>query len=623
MATIPFRERLAQDKPLLADGAMGTTLHTMGMKMDVCFDALNLTDPALVASVHRSYLEAGAEIIETNTFSANPYKLSEFNLQKKTIEINEAGVELARRVIDASFRKDVYLAGAVGPLGVYLAPFGRVREEDAYRAFRKQIGAMIRGIDLLVLETFSDLPELAIAFKVARDLNPDIPILVSTTYTRDDRTLMGDTPVNAARYLSELKPDIIGINCSSGPAQLRRLLLMMKNAVPDAKFSVMPNAGWPETVGGRVIYPSNMEYFGEYALAFAEAGATIIGGCCGTTPEHIGAMREALDDEKRTHSIMLDPIPDEAVNGNGDTPEAMTQLQQKLAVGNFVVTVEMSPPRGFVTQKVVAAAEMLRSAGVDTINVSDSPMARMRMSPWATAHLIQDRVGIETVLHFPTRGRNMLRVQGDLLAAHALGVRNIFVVMGDPTHIGDYPDAFNTQDVVPSGLVHIIKQQLNKGLDQAGNSITQPTSFFVGTALNLNRPELEKEIELLRKKIDAGADYALSQPIYDPAIAERFLKRYEEIEGQPVPIPILVGLLPLHNDRHAAFLQHEVPGIHIPESQMERIAGADDQAAEGVKMAQELLLDLKDLVQGTYLMPPFGKYHLAAEVVDVLAIPTL
>ena len=623
MATIPFRERLKQNKPLLADGAMGTTLHTMGMKMDVCFDALNLTDPALVASVHRKYLEAGAEIIETNTFSANPYKLAEFNLQDRTMEINEAGVELARRVIEASFREDVYLAGAIGPLGVYLAPFGRVREEDAYRAFRKQIGAMIRGVDLLIFETFSDLPELAIAVKVARDLDPDIPIVVSTTYTRDDRTLMGDTPVNAARYLSELEPDIIGINCSSGPAQLRRLLMMMKNAVPDAKYSVMPNAGWPETIGGRVIYPSNMEYFGEYALAFAEAGASIIGGCCGTTPEHIAAMREALDDETRTHSILLAPIADEEINGHGGSPEKMTRLQQKLADGKFVVTVEMAPPRGFVTQKVVAAAEMLRSAGVDTINVSDSPMARMRMSPWATAHLIQDRVGIETVLHFPTRGRNMLRVQGDLLAAHALGVRNIFVVMGDPTHIGDYPDAFNTQDVVPSGLIHIIKKQLNEGLDQAGNSITQPTSFFVGTALNLNRTDVENEIDLLRKKIEAGADFALSQPIYDPSIAERFLKRYEEIEGQSVPIPILAGLLPLFNDRHAAFLQFEVPGIQIPESQMERIAGAEDQAAEGVKMAQELLLDLKDLVQGAYLMPPFAKYHLAAEVVDVLAIPTL
>ena len=622
MPKIPLRERLAQGRPLLADGAMGTNLHGLGIGIDACFDRLNLSDPALVASIHRRYLEAGSEIIETNTFSANPYKLAAFKLEHKTIEINQAGVELAQRVVEASFREDVYIAGSVGPLGVYLAPFGRVREDDAYRAFRKQIGALVHGADYILFETFSDTRELEIAVKVARDLKPDIPISVSMAFTRDDRTLMGETPNHVARALAETGADIIGINCSGGPAQLRRILMMMKQVVGDDVYlSVMPNAGWPEQVSGRVIYPATADYFGEYALAFAEAGASVIGGCCGTTAEHIRAMREALDDETRTHSIILLP-PREEQDLNGDVLEPPTQLQQKLANGQFVVTVEMTPPKGFVTQRLLAAADMLKQAGVNTINIPDSPRSRLRMSPWAAAHLIQDRVGIEAILYFPTRGRNILRVQSDLLASHALDVRNLFVVMGDPTHIGDYPDASNTQDVVPSGLIHIIKKQLNAGVDQAGNEISQPTSFFVGTALNLNREDLDKEVYLLKKKVEAGADYALTQPIYEAKYAQQFIERYQDVTGTAVPIPIIVGLLPLYNARHAAFLHNEVPGIFIPDHLQQRIAGVEDGSREGVAITQELLVELKDTVQGAYIMPPFGKYHLAAEVVDVLTLGT-
>lgn len=621
MPKIPFRERLAQNRPILADGAMGTNLHGLGIALNSCFDALNLSDPALVASIHRRYLEAGAEIIETNTFSANPYKLGGFKLEHKTIEINQAGVELAQRVVEASFRDDVYIAGSVGPLGVYLAPFGRVREEDAARAFRKQIGALIHGgVDYILFETFSDTRELEIAVNVARDIKPDIPISVSMTFTRDDRTLMGETPNHVARTLAATKSDVIGINCSGGPAQLRRILMMMKQIVGDDVYlSVMPNAGWPEQVSGRVIYPATADYFGEYALAFADAGACIIGGCCGTTPDHIKAMRDALDDETRTHSILLS-TPVEEQELNGDVLEPPTQLQQKLANGQFVVTVEMTPPKGFVTQRLLAAADMLKQAGVDTINIPDSPRSRLRMSPWAAAHLIQDRIGIETILYFPTRGRNILRVQSDLLAAHALDVRNIFVVMGDPTHIGDYPDASNTQDVVPSGLIHIIKKQLNAGVDQAGNEISQSTSFFVGTALNLNREDIDKEVNLLKKKVEAGADYALTQPIYEAKYAKRFIERYQDLMGEAVPIPIIAGLLPLYNERHATFLHNEVPGIFIPEHLQKRVEGAEDGSLEGVAITQELLLELKDTVQGAYIMPPFGKYHLAAEVADVLTL---
>lgn len=621
MSKIPFLERLSQ-APILADGAMGTMLHQTGMRLGGCFDALNLTDPGMVAKIHRQYIEAGSQIIETNTFSANPFKLKEFNYEDRVIEINEAGVELAKRVVDATFRDDIYIAGSVGPLGVYLAPLGRVREKEAYNAFRKQIAALIHsGVDLIVLETFSDLRELQVAIRVARDVKSDIPIVASTTFTRDDRTLLGDSPTYVAKTLAQSGADVIGINCSSGPAQLRRILSTMRQVAPESYFSVMPNAGWPETVSGRVLYPATPDYFGEYALAFASEGANIIGGCCGTTADHIRSMREALDDDARPQSILV-ALPVDENGHDHDVEHQPSELQSRIESGKFVVTVEMAPPRGSVAEKVVAAAEMLRSAGVDTINVSDSPMARMRMSPWAVAHLIQDRVGLETVLHFPTRGRNLLRVQGDLLAAHALNVRNVFVVMGDPTHIGDYPNAFDTHDVAPSGLVRIIKKQLNLGIDQAGHTINHPTDFYVGTALNLNRSDLDKEISLLCKKIDAGADFALSQPIYDPHTAERFLRRYEEVVGTPVEIPILVGILPIYSPRHAAFLHNEVPGVFIPEPILNRINTADDAAEAGVKIAQELLLDLKDLVQGAYLMPPFAKYHLAAEVVDILAIPT-
>jgi methionine synthase I (cobalamin-dependent)/5,10-methylenetetrahydrofolate reductase len=621
MAKLPFWERLAHG-PLLADGAMGTMLHQIGVRLGSCFDALNVTDPGIVATVHRHFIDAGAQIIETNTFSANPYKLKEFNLENDTIEINEAGVELAHRVIEATFRDDIYIAGSVGPLGVYLAPLGRVKEQQAYDAFRKQISALIHNkVDLLVFETFSDLHEIAIAIQVARDINPKIPIVASMTFTRDDRTVLGDSPAFVAHHLKETGADVIGVNCSSGPVQLRRILSIMRQVVPEARFSVMPNAGWPEMVNGRVMYPATPDYFGEYAVTFAEIGASVIGGCCGTTPAHIQAMRKALDTRPLRNEVEIVFNGDE---GNGETEVAIppTRLQRQLAEGRFAITVEMAPPRGSVPEKVVAAAEMLRSAGVSFINVSDSPMARMRMSPWAVAYLIQERVGLETVLHFPTRGRNLLRVQGDLLAAHALNVRNVFVVMGDPTKIGDYPEAFDTHDVVPSGLVQIIKSQLNAGVDQAGNSMNHPTSFFVGTALNFGTPEVDKEIKLLRKKIEAGADFALSQPIYEPQLVESFLQRYEELHGR-LEIPVLVGILPLFNIRHATFLHNEVPGVNIPQTILRRMDQATDPAEEGVRIARDLLLDLKDMVQGAYLMPPFAKYHLAAEVVDALALPVL
>ena len=618
MPHIPFRERLDQGV-LLLDGAMGTMLHAReNLPIDTCFDLLNLTDPGAVESVHALYLEAGAEILETNTFSANILKLSACDLQDECAAINRAGVEIARRAIQASGREDVYIAGSVGPLGKRLAPFGRVTPEEALEAFAIHTGALIEaGADLLVFETFTDLNEVALAVQAARTIRAEIPIVAQVTFSRDDRTSLGETPAQVARALADLGVDVIGVNCSGGPAQLLRLLQQMHRAAPDAPLSVVPNAGWPEMVGGRVMYPATPDYFGDYALAFKEAGACLIGGCCGTTPEHVLAMRSALDNPARQAPTLL-TVRDLVEQALDETPEQPTALARKLAAGEFVVTVEMPPPRSFTAQKVIASAEMLRDAGVDFINVSDSPMARMRMSPWAVCHLIQQSVGVETVLHFPTRGRNLLRVQGDLLAAHALDVRNVFVVMGDPTVIGDYPDSFDTHDIAPSALIQLIKHNLNEGTDQAGGSIGVPTTFLTGCALNINARALDREVKLLRKKIEAGADFALTQPVFDPAVIDRFHEAYAAQFG-PLTLPLLAGILPLYGARHAAFLHNEVPGIEIPRALRDRIDAAGELSPqEGVLIAQELLQAIKPVAQGVYLMPAFGRYDLAAAVIDSL-----
>ena len=437
-----------------------------------------------------------------------------------------------------------------------------------------------------------------------------------TTFTRDDRTVLGDSPAKVARALLDAGADVIGANCSGGPAQLFRILGQMKQAVPDARFIVKPNAGWPEQVGGRVMYSAGPDYFGEYAQSFAALGVSLIGGCCGTTPEHIAQMRASLD----AAPLTLGEVPSQKLTATLESGEIITeqstQLAQKFAAGEFVISVEMDPPRGLAPHKIIAGASTLMEAGADVINVADSPMARMRMSPWAVCELIQRDVGIETTLHFPTRGRNLLRVQGDLLAAHALGIRNVFVVMGDPTSIGDYPEAMDDYDLVPSGLMKLIAQRFNQGVDHAGSDIGQPTSFFVGCALNLLPSNPEREIKVLRRKIANGANFALTQPVYQPEKALEFLKLYADQYGE-LELPLLVGVLPLFGTRHAAFLHNEVPGIVIPDHIRERIASVGEAAPkEGVRITAELIEEIKGWGQGVYIMPAFGRYDLAAEIVE-------
>ncbi len=613
----PFLTLLAAHRPILSDGAMGTLLHQRGVAFDECFDALNLTKPALVAEVHREYIEAGAQMIQANTFGANRFKLARYGLEADVARINAAGVELARRVVWASF-KPVIIAGDIGPLGVRLAPFGRIKAEGARAAFAEQADAQAKaGVDCIIIETMTDLYEINEAVAAVKQVAPHLPIIASMTFTRDDLTLLGDSPVKVAKSIFATGADVIGVNCSGGPHQILRILKAMRAALPEARFSAMPNAGWPEQVGGRIMYAAGAEYFGEYALSFCEIGISVLGGCCGTTPAHIAAMSRALQ---------ANPVgcsPENAAitlveQEEGQPGEAPTQLAQKLAAGKFVSAVEMDPPRGLSTHKLLAGAALLADSGADVINVADSPMARMRMSPWAVCSLLQKTVGIESVLHFPTRGRNLLRVQGDLLAAHALGVRNVFVVMGDPTSIGDYPTANDNYDVVPSGLIKLIKQGFNVGVDHAGSNIGQPTSFFVGAALNLTPPDPESEIKNLRRKVKAGADFLLTQPIYEPTHAIAFLKQLKEA-GILVNVPVLVGILPLASDRHANFLHNEVPGISIPEPLRLRMEQAKSEgAAEGVKIAVELIQQMKPYVQGVYLMPAFSRFDVAADILEAI-----
>jgi methionine synthase I (cobalamin-dependent)/5,10-methylenetetrahydrofolate reductase len=615
-----FLQRLRQDGPLLSDGAMGTYLHQSGLRIDSCFDELNIKAPEHIIEVHRAYLDVGVDLIETNTFSANRYKLAEYGLENQVEALNTAGIELAKSAIAQSGRENVVLAGAVGPLGVRLRPYGRITPEEAFAAFEEQIKALVQaGADVILMETFADLLELKQALAAAKAVAPDVAVICQATFAADDRTLMGYLPGRVARELYEAGADVIGVNCSGGPAQIARILQAIHQAVPDALLSAMPNAGFPEAVSGRVMYPATEDYFGEYALSFKAIGASLMGGCCGTTPRHIAAMRAALNDPSRPLPVV------QVVESFGEEvdaiPDRPTELADKLSRGEFMVSVEMAPPRSYTPQTLLTAAQLLQDAGADVINVADSPTARMRMSPWAICHLLQSRLGMETILHFPTRGRNLLRVQGDLLAAHALDLRNLFVVMGDPTRIGDYPEAMDNYDVAPSDLIKLIKKGMNSGVDQAGHSIGQPTSFTVGCALNMCAKDLDREIKVLRKKLNNGADFALSQAVFEPERIAHFHQRYEEIEGKPFTLPVLMGVMPLYSTRHARFLHNEVPGIYIPDSIFARLeAAGEDAAQEGVQIAAEILQAIRPSIQGAYIIPAYGRYDLAAEVIDSLAV---
>lgn len=628
--THPLLARLAAG-PVLADGAIGTMLYAAGASLEESFDALNLSQPELVLGVHRAYLEAGADIIETNSFGANRFKLEPFGLADRVRDINRKAVRLAREAREIAGRPAL-VAGSVGPTGRTLEPFGVTSAEDARAAFREQIAALLEGgVDLLILETMGNLAEITEAILAAQEVS-DLPIVASMTFAEDGRAIDGSTPEIVAERMRELGVTAIGANCSVGPQRLlpvAQAMVRCSEADPDAVCAVscMPNAGWPAHVAGRVIYRSSAEYFAEFARRAADAGVRIIGGCCGTTPAHTAAMREALDawiaTRAGTDSGAVAAPPASATRTriiaspevDLVAPEGPTLLQQKLDRGEFVASVEIDPPKGLNPAKALEGARLLREAGVDFINVADSPMARVRMSALTMCYLIQHQVGVETILHLTTRDRSLMGLQSELLGAHAVGVRNIIALTGDPPSLGDYPDSSAVYDVDSIGLIRVL-QRLNAGADSAGASIGRPAGFTIACAVDPTRADLALEAERLRAKLAAGANVVMTQPIYDPTSWHQFLAVYGE---ERLPAPVLAGILPLQSSRHAEFLHNEVPGITLTDEARERmrLAGPDGRN-EGVKMAQELLLQLQPLVQGVYLMPSFGRYEVAAEVLQVL-----
>jgi methionine synthase / methylenetetrahydrofolate reductase(NADPH) len=634
-----------QQRPLLCDGAMGTLLYARGVNYEQCFDALNLSQPELILNIHREYISAGAQVIETNSFGANRAKLEAYNLGDRVREINMRAVKLAREAREVS-GQSVFVAGAVGPSGRPLQAPDEHRLSELRTIFREQVNALQDGgADLLILETFSNLAELRQAILAAKESG--LPIIAQMSFYEDGHTLSGQSAARVAAVLSDLGVDVIGANCSVGPAATFDVLEEMiaeanrhQDGLKSAThlFSAQPNAGLPTRIDNRFFYVSTPDYFADYALRFAKAGVRLIGGCCGTTPHHIAAMRKALDEQYGVRDSLATGTPENlvhtkpAVVSNGQATIARlleeevilpqqgstTRLQEKLAAGEFVVSVELDPPKGLNPAKILEGAALLQEAGVDCINIADSPMARVRMSCIALARLIQDHLGIETIIHFTTRDRNLMALQSELLGAHALGIRNILALTGDPLRVGDYPNTTGVWDLDSVGLIQSIRG-MNEGHDAAGSSIGAKSSFHIGAALNLNMTDeqADQEIEKYRRKIDAGAQFIMTQPIYELARLLRFLDR----AGKP-PIPMILGCIPLHSSRHAEFLHNEVPGITIPDDVRARMRAAGDHGhEEGLKLSQELLTAARGMVQGVYLMPSYGRYDVVESLTRSLKKP--
>ncbi|MGH2629514.1 MAG: bifunctional homocysteine S-methyltransferase/methylenetetrahydrofolate reductase [Actinomycetota bacterium] len=597
--------------PLLADGGTGTSLLTSGPAPSSCVEAWNEEDPDRVASLHRAFVDAGAALVITNTFGANRFRLAQHGMGDWVGALNAAGARLAR----SSGARVV--GGSMGPLGVRLAPYGRVRADDAFAAYLEQASALAEtGVDLLVIETQTDLREMELALAAAREAAPGVSVLASATFTRDDRTPLGSTPEEVAARLVELGADVIGVNCGEGPAQMLRLIRVILPVAGEVPVAGRPNAGGPARLGGRFVYPATPRYVAEHAVAAVDEGTAIVGGCCGTGPVHTAAIAEAL--VARPPRVRIEPpvvAPDPSAPTRTDSPSG---LQRSLAEGRFVVAVEMEPPRSTSVATLIAAASTLKDAGADVVDVADSPMAKMRMSAWAACRLVQDEAGIESVLHFPTRGRNLLRLQGDLLGAHALGIRNVFVCVGDPVSIGEYPQTLNDVDVTATGLLDLITSGFNEGRDRRGSTIGEPTSFFAGAAVAPSAIDPGREARLLWKKVRSGAAFLLTQPVYELRPVRELRASYERESGEPLAVPLIAGVLPLVSARHAEFLHNEVPGIAIPDEVRDRMRRAGDDAwPAGRAIAAEVIAGLRDEgVAGIYVMPQFGRYDLAAEVVE-------
>lgn len=607
-----FATRLARG-PLVADGGTGTALIDLGFDPTEGLERANDAAPEVVASVHRSFVEAGAGMVFTNTFGANTFSLARHGLAARGHDLIARGVTAARGAAGSAL-----VAGSVGPLGVRIAPLGRVSEAQALEAFAEQIGTLVEaGVDLVVIETQVDVREAELGVEAARSVAAPVPVVVAVTFTADDRTVLGTTPEEVAIRLAASGADAIGVNCGEGPAQALRVLRAFAAAAGGVPILAKPNAGRPSRVGGRFVYPASPAYLGTWAREALAAGATILGGCCGTGPEHVRSLAAALDPVANAPTVELHDVP--VAVATREEPAPPTDLQDKLAAGRFVVTVELEPPRSPSLGGVLAIAQTLAEAGADALDVTDSPLARMRMSPWAVCRLLQDELDLETVLHLQTRGRSLLRLQGDLLGAHALGLRNVFVCLGDPLTIGDYPRAADHVDVKPTGLISLMASSLNAGLDGAGTALGEPTSFFVGAALNPVAPDLAREARLLRRKVLAGAGFALTQPVFEVEPIRRIRAAYEREAGEELVLPLVVGMLPLVSARHAEFLRNEVPGIDIPDEVAGRLVRGGGEARAGLEIATELCEELSGIAAGVYVIPQLGRFDLAASLVEAAA----
>ena len=597
---------------VLFDGAMGTMLYDRGVFINRCFDEINLSNPGLVEDIHGEYIDAGAGIIETNTFGANRFKLALHGLDDKLAEINRAGAEAAMRVSDGR----AIVAGAIGPLGIRIEPWGPTSNEEAAAAFAEQAAALLEGgIDIIVLETFADLNEIQQAINGVRSVT-DLPVVAQMTLQQDGLGLYGTEPAEFAIRLDGWEVDVVGVNCSVGPRVMLEAIEKISGEV-DKWISAQPNAGIPQSVDGRNIYMTSPEYMAEYARRFVKAGARIVGGCCGTTPAHIRAIADVLKTVRPTKAGMtVHHHHDERVEISRAIPLAeKSSLAGKIAAGEFVRMVEMVPPRGGNPGKVLEAATFLSGAGIDAINIPDSPRASSRMSPLALAVLIERDAGIETVLHYCCRDRNILGMQSDILGAHALGLRNILVITGDPIKTGDYPDATAVFDIDSIGLTNVI-HLLNRGTDIGGRSLDEPTSFLIGVGVNPGAVDFDEEMKRFYWKVDAGAEFAVTQPVFDLALLEKFI---EYIESRSLRIPVIAGLWPLTSLKNAEFMNNELPGVSVPDwimKRMEESGGGEAAMKTGVEIAADMLRKVLPIVDGAQVSAPFNRYKLALEVLE-------
>jgi homocysteine S-methyltransferase len=611
-----FRQAL-HDRILVADGAMGTALYGKGVFVNRCYDELNLSLPAMIRDVHQEYIRAGAEIIETNTYGANRKRLAAFGFAEKLRSINQAGVRIAREAA----REQAFVAGAMGPLGARLEPLGTISFAEARELFREQAEALAEaGADLIILETFRDIDELREAILGIREAaGRELPLLAQVAIEDDGKLQDGTALADVVRLLDQWPVDGIGLNCSSGP---RVLLEALEQVIgySSKPFSIMPNAGLPVTVEGRNLYLCSPEYMAQYSRRFLDAGARIVGGCCGTSPAHTKEMRnEVRSFQPGSHRVEVKiHEPEERAKAQTPVPiAARSTLGAKLAAGKFVSMVEILPPRGVDASKEIAGAALCAKAGIDGINVPDGPRASARLSAQVTCQLIEREARIETILHFCCRDRNILGIQSELLGAYAAGLRNLICITGDPPRMGTYPDASAVFDVDSIGLIRIASQ-LNRGLDLGGNAMGSQTALLIGAGANPGSLHLEEELRRTAKKVEAGAEFFVTQPVFDLSLLEAFLRRVEQYK-----LPVIAGIWPLTSFRNAEFMVNELR-VPVPAEYMEQMRGADNAEAAraaGTAIAREMVERVQPMTQGVQLSAPFGRYEMAIEVAEAIRKP--